>query len=166
MQSSLSLDKLYRESLPQEQAKACISEYLLPLKGLFLYLLNRASIAHFSIIRVESHIPNIICSAVCKVQDLLAVQTLSSSCSDRAGWCEASNVAPLVATEIMAGQLVDSLFGLMSSWDEGNLGSIRQAGQVTDLDELYVRSYGKAASRPLWLERSCEAITIVTGSII
>ena len=86
-----------------------------------------------------------------------AVQSLSKQCSDPEGWCDASNPAPAVASQIMASQLADSMFGFMNYWSEKNLGLVGKTAQspdVMDVGKQYIRSQGLILSQQESLQNS------------
>jgi hypothetical protein len=69
-------------------------------------------------------------------------QPLKKQCSDRQGWCEPGNPVPVVASEIMAGQLASSLFGVMNELDSGHSSAaVTTAAEVSSLEEKYRQEY-------------------------
>ena len=93
------------------------------------------------------------------------LQVLPTRCSDRDGWCQASNVAPAVSTQIMASQLVDALSGLMGNWGEDTLGLVSKAAQSPDMEELYVRSYGETRAIGSCVEGTSFRMSTKTGAL-
>ena len=76
-------------------------------------------------------------------------QSLPHKCTDRSGWCDSSNPAPAVASQIMASQLADSVFGFMSSWSQNSLGIVTKKAQspaTMEANEKYIRKHGEPGS--------------------
>lgn len=101
-------------------------------------------------------------------------QTLQKQCSDREGWCQPGNPVPGVAAEIMAGQLADSLFGQMDSWnpDHSSAAVTTAAGtpKVEALEEKYLRDASGAPSasqgstgKGILIGVSCTAVAAIAG---
>lgn len=70
--------------------------------------------------------------------------SLPHKCTDRSGWCDSSNPAPAVASQIMASQLADSVFGFMSSWSQNSLGIVTKKAQspaTMEANEKYIRKH-------------------------
>ena len=73
------------------------------------------------------------------------MQNLPHQCTDRSSWCDGSNPAPAVASQIMASQLADSVFGFMSSWTQSSLGIAAKRAQspaTMEANEKYIRKQG------------------------
>lgn len=82
------------------------------------------------------------------------LQSLSGKCSDQNGWCDPNNPAPAVASQIMAKQLADSLFGFTNNWDERILEALGLKAKnvtVTVTPSTSNESTGKLSRAGLWI---------------